>query len=236
MSHEIKLTAAEIEHFTTHGFLSLDRITTAEEVERFRPMYDRVFEGWASKADFTPRDLAGTSDQQAGRVVQMHDISGNVPEFATSIMRRNAESVALQLLGPGTEFRTDHAISKPAGDSAETPWHQDQFYWDPRAEYRRVSVWIPLQDATPENGCMQFVSRQRVGDVIPHHKHNHDPNSHGWEADEKHYQKDWAVPCPIPAGGATIHYGKTLHFTTPNTTDEPRRAYIVSCGVPSTEV
>ena len=34
-----------------------------------------------------------------------------------------------------------------------------------------------------------------------------------------------AVACPQPAGGATFHHFRTLHFTAANTTDEPRLAF-----------
>jgi ectoine hydroxylase-related dioxygenase (phytanoyl-CoA dioxygenase family) len=43
-----------------------------------------------------------------------------------------------------------------------------------------------------------------------------------------------AVACPIPAGGATFHHCRTLHFAGPNTTDEPRRAYILVLSASST--
>ena len=40
---------------------------------------------------------------------------------------------------------------------------------------------------------------------------------------------DLATACPVPAGGCTVHTGRTLHFTGGNTTAQPRRAYIINC-------
>ena len=34
---------------------------------------------------------------------------------------------------------------------------------------------------------------------------------------------------PVGAGGCTVHTGRTLHYTGPNTTDKARRAYIINC-------
>jgi ectoine hydroxylase-related dioxygenase (phytanoyl-CoA dioxygenase family) len=51
------------------------------------------------------------------------------------------------------------------------------------------------------------------------------------EAD--HIPADQIVACPIPAGGITIHHCRTFHYTGPNLTDQPRRAYILSFAVPS---
>lgn len=233
---DVSLTQAQIDSFHAHGFLAMDKITTKEEVESFVPLYDEMFVGWRDKPEFTPRDLAGkVGDKGEDKVIQMHDLSKNIPQFAKSNMRANAVAIAVQLLGPKCEFRTDHAISKPAGSLVDTAWHQDQFYWDPKAEYRRVSVWIPLQDVNEDNGCMQFMSRQHVPDTISHHKEGHDPDSNAWEADASLFDVSLKVPCALPAGGATVHYGKTLHYTSGNHSPEPRRAYIVSCGDPSTE-
>ena len=166
----------------------------------------------------------------------MHEMSKFIPQFAASTMRANAVSVAAQLLGPACEFRTDHAIRKAAGSTADTPWHQDQWYWNPAHEFRRVSVWIPLQDVDEQNGCMQFISRQDIPDTIGHGRPEGDPEHNAWEADGALFDPQTVVPCPLPAGGATVHYGKTLHYTSGNFSQEPRRAYIVSCGDPSTEV
>ena len=55
---DIELTPDQISSFHEHGFLALDRITTAAEVEQLRPIFDDTFEGWREKTEFTPRDLA----------------------------------------------------------------------------------------------------------------------------------------------------------------------------------
>jgi hypothetical protein len=56
---------------------------------------------------------------------------------------RNALALATQLLGPGTEAQGNHAIMKPAGMGAATPWHQDEAYWNPELAYNALSVDTP---------------------------------------------------------------------------------------------
>ncbi len=41
------------------------------------------------------------------------------------------------------------------------------------------------------------------------------------------------MACPVPAGGATFHDARTLHYTGPNCSSEPRRALIFSFACPS---
>ncbi len=233
---DVVLTSDQIDFFHRHGFLAIEQIATVEEIEAFVPLYEEMFADWRDKPDFTPRDLAASKgDSSEDRVIQMHEMSKFVPRFAVSAMRANAISAAAQLLGEHCRFRTDHAIRKPAGSAVDTPWHQDQWYWNPGEEFRRVSVWIPLQPVDERNGCMQFVSRQHVPDIITHRRPDDDPDHNAWEADPALFDPDLRTPCPLPAGGATIHYGKTLHYTAGNHSDQPRRSYIVSCGDPATE-
>ena len=85
---------------------------------------------------------------------------------------------------------------------------------------------MPLQDATVESGCMQFVPFSNLGNLLPHHPAGNDPDVHALQTDEVDPAK--AVACPIPAGGCTMHQPKTLHYTGPNNTGNWRRAWILN--------
>ena len=117
--------------------------------------------------------------------------------------------------------------------------HQDEAYAPPAVDYGQnggfgvVNSWMPLQDVTVESGCMQFVPWMdgKQPDVLNHHHINNDPRIHGLEVDDLAPTRR-AVACPLPAGGATFHVMRTLHFSGPNSTDEPRRAFILKFAVP----
>jgi ectoine hydroxylase-related dioxygenase (phytanoyl-CoA dioxygenase family) len=115
---------------------------------------------------------------------------------------------------------------------AATPWHQDEAYrFDPGFEYAQVSVWMPLQEATPDNGCMHYIPGSHRLEVLPHRSPGDDPKVHAIECAGE-FDKATAVAFPLPAGGATIHHGRTLHYAGPNRTDMPRYAYILAFEVP----
>ncbi len=91
-----------------------------------------------------------------------------------------------------------------------------------------MSVWVPLTDATIDNGCMEFVAGSHKSDVIAHQSIRNDPRIHGLELTPAAFAAmRKPIACPIPAGGATVHTAYTLHHTGPNLTDEPRRALIL---------
>src|SRR6185436_14247207 len=71
-----------------------------------------------------------------------------------------------------------------------------------------------------------------IQDVLPHHSIGHDPRVVGLEVDSAEALAPKAAACPIPAGGATVHHSRTLHYTGPNQSDGPRRAYILGFGTP----
>jgi ectoine hydroxylase-related dioxygenase (phytanoyl-CoA dioxygenase family) len=229
----LTLTDDQIAFYRSQGYLQVPAITTAEEVAALCDLYDRLFATKAGRDAGDHLDLSSPDeDGQAAVLPQILNPSKYAPELAATLFRANAEAIARQLLGPEADFRGDHAIRKAPFSQAETPWHQDEAYWEPDLEYEELSIWIPLQPATVDNGCMQFVPGSHAQDVLPHHPIGNDPRVVGLEVDDAGQRVSGVVACPLPAGGATLHHSRTLHYTGPNRTDEPRRAYILAFGLP----
>jgi ectoine hydroxylase-related dioxygenase (phytanoyl-CoA dioxygenase family) len=223
------LTAKQVAFYHEHGFLVVESILTPDEVDRLAAIYDRLFEAKVGREEGNQFDLAGTDEEGVeARLPQILGPSNYAPEMREFSCYANAQEIAQDLLGPEASAGGDHAIFKPAQIGAETPWHQDEAYWDPSMDYESMSIWIPLQEATIENGCMWFVPYSHKGEVLPHHTIDHDPRIHGLEVDEADLCE--AVACPLPAGGATIHHNRTLHYTGPNVSNVDRRALILGAG------
>lgn len=233
MEPTVILTQEQIDFYHREGYLALDAITTPEEIAWMSQVYDRIFEARAGREEGNQFDLAGTDEEdKPAALPQILNPAKYAPELKEGLFRVNALSIAKQLLGPEAKHQGDHAIFKPARYGAATPWHQDEAYWNPMMQYNSFSLWMPLQPATLENGCMQFVPRSHKLEVLPHHCINNDPRIHGLEVDEADVSS--AIACPLPAGGCTIHNNRTLHYTGPNHSDIPRRALILGFGTPAT--
>jgi ectoine hydroxylase-related dioxygenase (phytanoyl-CoA dioxygenase family) len=144
------------------------------------------------------------------------------------------------LLGETAGYVFDHGIRKPP-NGPKTPWHQDFAYYGPGIRHRCVTFWVPLHDATVENGCMWFVPGSHRGTLLEHHPINGDPRIHGLEIRDAEFGQLYpadlrslaggTVSCPIRAGDCTVHNEMTIHGTGPNMTDEPRLAYALAFGV-----
>jgi ectoine hydroxylase-related dioxygenase (phytanoyl-CoA dioxygenase family) len=229
MKPPLTLRPDETAFFREHGFLAIDAITTADEVARLREIFERLFAtraGWERGQQF---DLAGTDEaNQPVSLPQLLNPAEFAPELRETQFRRNALAIAQQLLGPETEPWFEHAILKPAHHGAATPWHQDEAHRDdPTVNYEQLSIWMPLLEATAENGCMRYIPGSHRGPVLAHHSPGDDPRVMALECCGA-FDGAQAVACPLPSGGAAIHHCRTLHSAGPNGSDTSRLAYILA--------
>ena len=226
------LSPDQLDEFNRDGYLVVENFTTAEECERIIGIYDRLFAERAGREKGDQFDLAGSDEEgkeaKLPQILSPHDYA---PELTQTIAWAVARDLLSQVYGTGEVNYGDHAILKPARNGAPTPWHQDEAYWDPGLQYRSLSIWLPLQDTSIEMGCMWFVPGSNHGAVLPHRPIGGDPRVHGLELDPgAPVDLSKAVACPLKAGSVTIHSSRTLHYATGNTTDQPRRAWILSGG------
>lgn len=109
----------------------------------------------------------------------------------------------------------------PGMASGVVPWHQDSGYFSPHCDENLIlTVWIPLVDATPENGCLQVLPRSHKQGVVRHHT----GGAGGLLiiADEDLPATGAPVWVPVPLGGVLFMTNRTAHCSTPNTTDVVR--------------
>ncbi len=236
----VHLSPQQIDFYRRQGYLIIDEpITTAQELEQLCDWYDAMFDRRAGRERGMQFDLAGPDDDETTAALpQILDPEAHEPRFADTLLKANAGAIGRQLLGEQAATGSAHTIYKPPRVGAATPWHQDASYWAADFEYRSASIWVPLQAATPENGCMHFVPRSHAArQVLTHQSIGNDPRVHGLELveSEMHHVQN-VVSCPLPAGGATIHDGYTLHYAPPNHSEKPRRAYIFGASLPAVKL
>jgi hypothetical protein len=80
-----------------------------------------------------------------------------------------------QVLGPDVILWGAHVFCKPPGGGLEIPWHQDGQYW-PIRPLATCTVWIALDDSTPDNGCMRYVPGSHRARTIHHHRLDERPD------------------------------------------------------------
>jgi ectoine hydroxylase-related dioxygenase (phytanoyl-CoA dioxygenase family) len=218
--------------FRRDGYLLVKGLSTQEEIASLRAPFDRLFSerrGWAAGDLF---DMVGTDGPEQGLVLpQLVHPSRYEPLLRQTKLAASARSIAEQILGPKLKNDLEHAISKPPFTGAATPWHQDDaFHRKGSGVPESISIWMPLQDVTLESGCMQYIRGSNLGPLFPHRSPRNDPRIHGLETVSLPDMTN-CVAIPVRAGDAVIHHSRTLHGAGVNTSDQPRRAYVLGYSV-----
>ncbi|MBC8076296.1 MAG: phytanoyl-CoA dioxygenase family protein [Chloroflexales bacterium] len=123
-----------------------------------------------------------------------------------------------RLIGEPSDLFQDQALLKPPLMGREKPWHQDNAYFNLPPETQVVGVWIALDEATPENGCMYLIpGSHREGPVV-HFKRR------DWQICDTDVATGRSVVAPLKPGGMLVFHGLLHHGTPPSRSPQRRRA------------
>ena len=103
------------------------------------------------------------------------------------------------------------------------PWHQDKSYWTDAKASPVITVWIPLVDATHENGCLHVIPRTHKTRVLTYHRETYTGTGYT-ELDDEHispHRKE-IVALPLAAGGAILFNDRLIHSSTANNSNHVR--------------
>jgi len=123
-----------------------------------------------------------------------------------------------RLIGEDIVMHCNFALLKPPRLGREKPWHQDNAYFGFPVGTRIVGVWIALDPATVENGCMQLLPELRKRGANLHFKRR------DWQICDAEVMGRRSVAAPLAPGGLLFFDGMLPHGTPENRTDTRRRA------------
>jgi hypothetical protein len=219
----------DIADFDVNGFLRIPALIPQSDLSNVQQLLDPLFERFDSLPRGYAVDIAAGDQTGAPRIPEVSRPTTLAPALRDSETFHRCQAVANALLGAPTRYVYDHAIYKAPHNQAATAWHQDAAYSTGGVVPRTAHFWIPLQEATVENGCMWFIPGSHRQGLIPHDqvaKHVKGGVMAASKVDESS-----AVTCPIPVGGVTIHHPLTLHYTGANNSDHFRRVWVLQFGV-----
>jgi len=137
---------------------------------------------------------------------------------------------ASQLLGDRpVRFWHDQLFYKPPKKGGVVAWHQDYSYWTRTKPVAHLTCWCALDDATVENGCLQYIPGSHKWGLLPK------PVIAGELQGIKDFlneeqKKQFNDPsfAPVKAGEAIFHHSLTLHGSGENKSNQPRRAFVIN--------
>ena len=133
-------------------------------------------------------------------------------------------NIARYFLGDDIIMKYNSCFLKPARTGSATPWHQDNGLWRD-GETEPFNFWIPLEPATKENGCMQFIPGSHKTEIIEHIRY---PDSiHGElprEEVTKMLEQNSVHNIELDVGDAVFWHSSMWHYSPPNKSDKSRIA------------
>lgn len=128
-------------------------------------------------------------------------------------------AILREILGEEPMLFQDMGLIKPPRLGREKPWHQDLSYFNYEpGPGKVVGVWIALDEATIQNGCMQVLPGQHKDGPIPHWKRR------DWQMCDTEVLGQTSVAAPLKPGGLLLFDGLLPHGTPHNSSGKRRRA------------
>ncbi len=224
-----RISPAQIEFFHENGYLAGLQILDYQQVENLRGELEEFFESqhrgdelwyeYNSNESSDPNQVLfhalGAWRQRPG----FHDLLWN-PAFTVP---------ASQLLEGAVRFWHDQLFCKPARHGGVVAWHQDYSYWTRTQPMQHLTCWIGLDDATVENGCVQYIPGSHRWDLLPITGLAGDMDAiRGVLNDQQWEQFQHPVAVELKAGQCVFHHPLIVHGSHANQTDRPRRATVIN--------
>lgn len=106
-----------------------------------------------------------------------------------------------------------------SGLVSKIPWHQDNGVIMPEADEGTIlTVWLPLNRATAENGCLQVVPDSHNDGIV-----QHCPTDVGIAIPDRLIMEDQARPVPMAPGSVLLMTQRTIHSSLDNVTNDEVR-------------
>ena len=176
------LTKTQLDQYHEDGYVIPGYRLPDGHVEEIREAHDRLLAKHPEFLNYCPNVLA-------------FDLSflnhARIPEVLDMVE---------QILGPDFALWNSSFFAKPAVNGQATPWHQDGEYW-PIRPLATCTVWIAVDDATRENGCLRFIrGSHRDKRLLSHHTNSSPDLTLNQELEGSEYDESEAVDLVLEAG------------------------------------
>lgn len=219
------VTPEQVDAYRADGFVPLQKVLRPDEVERLRKRADDIADGVVSYPErliqLEPLAADDASIPRHLRVRKIVSLTLHDPVFNALLRHPNVLKVATAMLGPDVKLLLDQMLCKPPRIGSAKPYHQDGPYW-PIEPMDHCTLWIALDDATRDNGCMRFLpGTHKLGPLAHDAALGHHRMPQGWESLS---QRSEEVMVEASAGSGSCHNGLVLHETSDNRSPLRRRA------------
>jgi len=223
-----KLSQEQLDFFDEHGYVAGIQVLSEEQVDVLRdelaelasPTHpgNKLFYEYNSNESADPSRVLFHA-LGAWRITPgFHDILWH-PAFTVP---------AAQLLGGSVRFWHDQLFCKPARHGGIVAWHQDYSYWIRTQPMAHLTCWIGLDDATADNGCLQYVPGSHRWQLLPVTGLAGDMHAIQTVLSPEQQAQFRPVAIELKKGQCAFHHPLMVHGSYENRTDGQRRATVIN--------
>ena len=225
---QYELTVEQVRSYRDNGFIVVENFLSPEELEDWR---EKVMAAVSERGGQKMPGKAGKTGEDDG-INEDTDYFGKVFDQLINLWQTNAGvkklmtdrrigQMAAQLAGvDGIRIWHDQALFKRPWANP-TAWHLDTPFWS-FSDRKALSIWVALDDATLENGCLYFMPGSFHTTSFANSPIG--KNMDGIFEVYPQLAKVASVAAPMKAGSCSFHNGLTIHGAGANMTNRFRRA------------
>lgn len=209
-------------------------MTMVEQSSSVRDHYEQ--RGYVAVRDVVDADLVAEARDHIDwlrerhpdlRPEQLHDeLMTDDPFWVRLVSDDRLLDVAEQFVGSNIALFASHYIAKPPRDGQAVLWHQDGCGW-PLDPLEVVTLWLALDDSTPENGCLRVVPGTHTLGLQEIRRRNDVRSVLGWEIGGDAFNENEAVDVVLAPGDVSIHHPNLVHGSNANTSPRWRRGLTI---------
>ena len=219
-----KITTDHIQHFQDHGYLIVNEAFDTNEIQRGKKGIQNLvsqkypdFRGLQIEPRLVKQQRKLTVDERTHSTRKAFNFLQTEPLLKDLFYTPKLLKVVSKLLNDTPVHLQDMALLKPANFGTEKPWHQDCAYFNFPLDVTIVGVWIALDEAKPENGCMHIVPGSHKKPKIHFKKRD-------WQICDTDVDRKNDFFVPLRPGGVLFFHGLIHHGTPSNRSDQSRWA------------
>ena len=223
-----QLSPEQVKSYQDNGFVVIENFLSPDELDHWRRSVDTAVKERAGikipGKDIKTGEADGInedSDYYAKVFDQLLNLWQTSEAVKELMIDERIGKMAAQLSGSdGIRIWHDQALIKRPWANP-TAWHLDTPFWS-FSDRRAISIWVALDDATLENGCLYFIPGSQK--LTTFSKINIGRNMDGIFETYPQLRNMRTVAAPMKAGSCSFHNGLTVHGANANMTNGFRRA------------
>ena len=226
---QYRLSDEQVQFFHTHGYVSGIKLFDESQIEALRSELEEFFQAEHSGQELWYEYHSNESSDPSRVLFHALGAWRLRPAFHDSLWNPAFVIPASQLLEGDVRFWHDQLFCKPAEHGGNVAWHQDYSYWTRTRPMAHLTCWTGLDDATIDNGCLQYIPGSHQWPLLPVTGLAGDMDAIKDVLDDQQWEAfQNPVPIEMKAGHATFHHPLMVHGSGANSTSMPRRATVIN--------